>query len=105
MSKSIEKQIKPVIEKGIPIPSSRKKRKKENTQRINWPFLEMEHGDSFLLPYGCERKKAYSALSALKRRDKIDDDLTLIVRKENEVFRVWLIRKNDDSDIDYQDYE
>lgn len=93
MSKSVTKQFIPAIDKGVDIPDSRKKREKEIVVRVNWPFLSMEHGDSFLLPKGCDKKKAYSALSAMKNRNQIDKNVSLVIRKENTVFRVWLVNQ------------
>ena len=94
MSKSNTEQIIPTIEKGIPIPVSRKKRAKEFSIRINWPFLDMEHGDSFLLPLDCDKKKAHSALSAMKRRNQIPKDRSLVIRQIGDDFRVWLVKEN-----------
>lgn len=91
MSKSTQKQFNPLVEKGVPLPESRKERGEETSSRINWPFSEMEYGDSFLLPEGCDKTKAYSALSALKRRKQISKNNSLMIRKENGTYRVWLV--------------
>ncbi|MBE8233303.1 MAG: hypothetical protein HAW67_06160 [Endozoicomonadaceae bacterium] len=51
----------------------------------------MSHGDSFLLPAGCDKKKAYSALSALKRRGDIDKSARIVTQLQDHQSRVWLI--------------
>jgi len=51
----------------------------------------MSHGDSFLLPVDCEKKKAYSALSALKRRGEIDKAASIVTQLQDKQYRVWLI--------------
>jgi hypothetical protein len=93
MSNPLSKRLTPVIEKGISVPDSRKDREKEKSTRVNWPFLNMEHGDSFLLPQGCDKQKAYSALSAMKRRNQIDKNTSVVVRQENDGIRVWLVKE------------
>ncbi|MCG7545408.1 hypothetical protein MHM93_14600 [Pseudoalteromonas sp. MM17-2] len=93
MSKSANKHLTPVIEKGIPIPPPPKPRAKDSATRINWPFSDMEHGDSFLIPAIHGSKKAHAALGAMKRRNQIEDDCSLITRLEGESYRVWFIKK------------
>jgi hypothetical protein len=92
LSKSDPKQFLPRVEKNIPLPAARKERGAESQRRINWPFTTMSHGDSFLLPVGCSKQKAYAAFSALKRRGDIDTDAGLVTQLEGEQFRVWLTR-------------
>ncbi|WP_045861613.1 hypothetical protein [Teredinibacter purpureus] len=93
MSKSKTKQYCPAVEKGIDIPTQKIPRGLEDTQRINWPFLSMDVGDSFLLPYWCEPDRAHKAMAALKRRGKIDDSVAVVSRVEGDTFRVWLTSK------------
>lgn len=93
MSKSTTKQIILTIDKGVPLPEvERPTRSKETTTRINWSFLEMDHGDSFLMPEGYDKAKAYTALTALKRRDKISTETYITARKEGNTYRIWLFK-------------
>jgi len=90
MTKSSKKKFLPVVEQGIPLPTARKERGPESKSRINWPFTTMSHGDSFLLPVGCDKQKAYAAISALKRRGEIDKAAGIVTQPEGQTFRVWL---------------
>ena len=86
MAKSNDKQITLLVDQGIPMPVERKERKPESQARINWPFANMSHGDSFLLPVDYEKKKAYSALSALKRRGKIDKAASIVTQLQDKQY-------------------
>jgi hypothetical protein len=91
MSNYEKKQFLPHVEAFIPLPEKNVVRTKETAQRINWPFTTMSHGDSFLLPQGCDVQKAYKALSALKRRKDISEQTSLITQASGDTTRVWLI--------------
>jgi hypothetical protein len=99
VAKSEKKQFIPLVENDIPIPTERKARTKESQPRINWPFTSMSHGQSFLLPVGCNKSKAHAALSALKRRGELDDTASIITKLEGEAYRVWFILPIDNDSL------
>ena len=91
MAKSIAKQMSLTVESGITyIAPTTKNFPKETQIRVNWPFLEMKHGDSFILPSG-QVKKVKSAIGALQRRGHLTKTASYrTLPIDSEYHRVWL---------------
>lgn len=94
MAKSFTNQFVPTIDKGVDVPIDRAPRGKETLQRINWPFENMDVGDSFLLPSWCNPARAHKAIAALRKRGSISSNLSVICRAEGDTNRVWLVERD-----------
>lgn len=81
------------FESDIPIPKPKKgSERKPDDFRYQWPWKDMQSGDSFLLPKGATLTVAKAAFSALKRRKSIPDNATVVSRKlDNGDIRLWRI--------------
>jgi hypothetical protein len=91
---AVKNGSKYLIEKGIPIPES--VTNKAGTSK--YPFVYMEDGDSFLVPYvdNNNKKKTRSMINGsviLARKKESEKGFTFTVRALDDGIRVWKVKK------------
>jgi hypothetical protein len=78
------------VESGITYIPPERVQTKETQTRVNWPFSEMNHGDSFIIPNN-QANKVGSAVSSAVRRGKLPNTVSYKTKPiDSEYHRVWL---------------
>ena len=79
------------VEKDIPIPRRKQGGKAILTYPV-YPFNSMELGDSFFVPNYSRDKMQRLTIAGRSYFKKMNKKLTVTTRKQDEGFRVWVVK-------------